>query len=401
MRIRYKAVDRDGKVSRGLLDAKSVEESVDYLRKKGYVPVSVDRIDNHFWEQLPFLSQGVKEQDLILFTRQLSSMIASGLTLTKALEILKGQVKNKTLIEVTTTLINDVQEGKSLGQAMEKHPNVFSQIYISIVKAGEQSGLLDKVLARLTETLEKRAKLKETIRSALMYPAIVILMMIGVMFIMAFFVIPTLGNLFTSLNVTLPLTTRLLIDFSSFLVNYWWVVLGLLAFIYFSYKQWVSTENGRLTMDAFVLRLPIFGKIISESILAEFTRTLGLLVGTGTLVVQSLVETADTTGNVLYKSAILDVSKMVEKGVSIGEAMSSYTLFPPMLIQLIKIGEQTGKIDESLIKASEYFEREVDNIVANLTTLMTPFIMIILGIGVAVLMFSVITPIYSLINSIQ
>ena len=401
MRVRYKAVDKDGKVSRGLLDAKSVEESVEYLRKKGYVPISVDRIDNRFWEQLPFLNENVKEQDIILFTRQLSSMIASGLTLTKALEILKGQVKNKTLIEVTTTLINDVQEGKSLGQAMEKHPRVFSSIYVSIVKAGEQSGLLDKVLARLTETLEKRAKLKETIRSALMYPAIVILMMIGVMFIMAFFVIPTLGNLFTSLNVTLPLTTRLLIDFSNFLVNYWWVALGLLVFAYFSYKQWVSTENGRLTMDAFMLRLPIFGKIISESILAEFTRTLGLLVGTGTLVVQSLVETADTTGNVLYKSAIMDVSRMVEKGVSIGEAMSSYSLFPPMLIQLIKIGEQTGKIDESLIKASEYFEREVDNIVANLTTLMTPFIMIILGIGVAVLMFSVITPIYSLINSIQ
>lgn len=401
MRIRYKAVDRDGKISRGLLDAKSEDEAVGYLRQKQLTPISVDRMDNKFWESLPFFSKKVKGTELILFTRQLSSMIQSGLTLTKSLEILRTQIKNPTFVEVITTIINDIQEGKSFGTALEKHPNVFSHIYVSIVKAGEQSGLLDKVLTRLTENLEKQAKLKATVKSALTYPAIVVIGMVAVMFVMAFFVMPTLNDLFTSMNVELPITTKILIWSSKFIVGFWWLLGIITALIFYAFKSWASTTNGKLILDSTMLKLPIFGKLINLSIQAEFTRTFGLLVGTGTLVVQSLVETADTTGNSLYKAAILDVSKMVEKGVSIGDAMSSYTLFPAMLIQLVKVGEQTGKIDESLIKASEYFEREVDQLVGNLTTLLSPIIMLILGIGVAVILFSVITPIYSLITAIQ
>lgn len=401
MRIRYKASDKDGKISRGLIDAKSIEEAAGYLRQKELMPITLDRIDNKFWKDLPIFSQKVKQSDIILFTRQLSSMLSSGLTLVRALDILKTQIRNQAMVEVITTVMNDVQEGKTLGQAIEKHPKVFSQIYISIIKAGEQSGLLDKVLLRLTETLEKQSKLKGTIKSALMYPAIVIIMMFGVMLVMTFFVIPQLNDLYVSLNVPLPLPTKIIIGLSKLMVSSWPFMIGIAAVIIFGYRRWASTPNGRLIIDSTLLKIPLFGQLISKSILAEFARTLGLLVGTGTLVVQSLIQTADTTGNVLYKTAILDVSRMVEKGVSIGEAMTSYTLFPPMLIQLVKVGEQTGKIDESLMKASEYFEREVDQVVKNLTTAMEPFIMLVLGVGVAFLVFSVITPIYSLINSIQ
>lgn len=401
MRIRYKASDKEGKVSRGLIDAKSIEDAANYLRQKDLMPITLDRTDNKFWQNLPLVSQKVKQGDIILFTRQLSSMLSSGLTLVKALEILKGQMKNQAMVEVVTTVMNDVQEGKTLGQAVEKHPKVFSQIYVSIIKAGEQSGLLDKVLLRLTENLEKQSKLKGTIKSALMYPAIVIIMMFGVMLIMTFFVIPQLSSLYTSMNVEIPLPTQIIIGFSKFLVSFWPVALGLGLIIVYGYRRWVSTPNGRLLIDSTLLRLPVFGKLISQTILAEFARTFGLLIGTGTSVVQALLQTADTTGNVLFKTAVTDISKMVEKGVSIGDAMSTYTLFPPMMIQLVKVGEQTGKIDESLLSASEYYEREVDQVVKNLTTAMEPFIMLILGIGVAFLVFSVITPIYSLINSIQ
>jgi type IV pilus assembly protein PilC len=400
MRLRYKAITKDGKVTQGLLDAKDVGETAGYLRARGLVPINITRIDNQFWTELPFFNS-VKSTDLIIFTRQLSSMLTSGLTLMRALEILKEQVTTQTLVEVITSIIADVQEGKTFAQAIEKYPKVFSHIYISIIKAGEQSGLLDKVLLRLADNLEKQSKLKSTVKSALMYPAIIIIMMAGVMLVMMVFVLPQLTVLYKNLGVGLPLPTQIVVGFSNIVVATWPIILLGFAILTVFYRRWSKTTDGRLIIDSLMLKLPIFGKLIEQSILAEFSRTLGLLVGTGTLVVDALLETAETTGNVNYKNAITAVSKQVEKGVSVGEALSYYPLFPPLLIQLVKIGEQTGKMDETLGKASEYFEREVDGKVKTLTTAMEPFIMIVLGVAVAFLIISVITPIYSLISSIQ
>jgi type IV pilus assembly protein PilC len=234
-----------------------------------------------------------------------------------------------------------------------------------------------------------------------MYPVIVIVLMVVVMVIMMIFVIPQLTILYKNLNVELPLPTKIVVGFSNLIIGTWPIVLAIIGFIIYGFRKWKRTKDGEIIVDTTLLKLPVFGKLITETILAEFSRTFGLLVGTGTLVVEALVETADTTGNVLFKNAIIDISKQVEKGVTIGEAMNTYKLFPPLLIQLVKIGEQTGKLDETLVKASEYFEREVDQTVKTLTTAMEPFIMIVLGIGVAFLIISVITPIYSLISSIQ
>jgi len=400
MRLRYKVVTKEGKLSQGLLDAKDIDEAANYLRAKQLIPIQITRIDNQIWNNLPMVG-GVKNSDLVLFTRQLSSMLSSGLTLMRSLEILKDQMQNPNMSEIVTTVINDVEEGKTLAQAIEKHPKVFSPIYISIIRAGEQGGLLDKVLARLADNLEKQAKLASTIKSALMYPAIVIVLMAVVMVIMMLFVMPQLSTLYLNLNVPLPLPTQIVMGLSNAITTFWPIVLVALVLITFGYRKWSRTPDGTLIIDTLILKTPVFGNLIGKTILAEFSRTLGLLVGTGTLVVQALVETADTTGNINYKNAILAVSKQVEKGVTVGDAMSYYPLFPSLLIQLVKIGEQTGKIDETLTKASEYFEREVNEAVKGLTTAMEPFIMVILGIGVAFLIISIITPIYSLISSIQ
>jgi type IV pilus assembly protein PilC len=400
MRLRYKAATKEGKVSQGLLDAKDVPEAAVYLRSKELVPIQIERIDNKIWTQLPFLNK-VKQADLILFTRQLSSMLASGLTLIRSLDILKGQIQNQAMLEIVNSIINDVQEGKTLSGSIKKYPNVFSPIYISIIKAGEDSGLLDKVLSRLADNLEKQAKLKSTIRSALMYPVIVIILMLVVLVIMMIFVIPQLTLLYNNLNVPLPLPTQIMVAFSQIFATTWPIILVVGALGVYGLRKWMKTEDGELIFDNLLLKLPVFGKLIEQTILAEFSRTFGLLIGTGTLVVEALTETAETTGNVHFKNAIINISKQVEKGVSVGDAMAFYPLFPSLLIQLVRIGEQTGKIDETLVKASEYFEREVDQTVKTLTTAMEPFIMIILGIGVAFLIISVITPIYSLISNIQ
>lgn len=401
MKLRYKATTSQGKIIRGLMDANDVEEAANYLRGKELIPIDISKQTDDILEKvLPFLNK-IGDKDLILFTRQLSSMLSSGLTLLKALQIFKDQIENEAMVEIVTSIINDIEEGKTFSYAIAKYPDVFSPIYVSLIKAGESSGLLDKVLLRLASNLEKAAKLKSTVKGALLYPAIVVVLMLFVLLIMMIFVIPQLSVLYKNLNVPLPLPTQVVVNLSSLIGTFWPLLTILIGVIIFIYKRWRKTTDGQLIMDNLVLRVPVFGKLISQTILAEFARTLGLLIGTGTLVVESLLETADTTGNIHYRNAIRDVAHQAEKGVSIGDAMSSHSLFPPMLVQLVKIGEQTGKMDEALTKSSEYFEGEVNQTVKTLTTALEPFIMIVLGVGVAFLIVSVITPIYSLISSLQ
>ncbi|HKC14730.1 MAG TPA: type II secretion system F family protein [Patescibacteria group bacterium] len=401
MKLRYKATTTDGKFIRGIMDAKDANEAAQYLRSKNMLPIKISpQGENILSKYLPFLNK-VRSDDVILFTRQLSSMLSSGLTLLRALQIFKEQIENEAMVEVTTGIISDIEEGKPFSYAIAKYPEVFSPIYVSLIKAGESSGLLDKVLLRLANNLEKEAKLKGTVKSALMYPAIVVTLMIFVLFIMMIFVIPQLSVLYKNLGVALPLPTQVIVGMSGFIGTFWPIIIILIVVVVFIYKRWRKTEEGQLIVDNLILKLPVFGKLLSQTIIAEFSRTLGLLIGTGTLVVESLLEAADTTGNIHYKNAIKDISRQVEKGVPVGDAMASYTLFPPMLVQLVKIGEQTGKMDETLTKASEYFEGEVNQTVKTLTTALEPFIMLVLGVGVAFLIISVITPIYSLISSLQ
>jgi type II secretory pathway component PulF len=401
MKLSYKAITKDSKIVQGLIEANGVDEAAAYLKERELVPIQIKkRQETSFLKFLPFFKK-VKSSDIILFTRQVSSMLVSGLTLPRSLEIFKDQIQNQNITEVVNYIITDIEGGKSFSLAIAKYPTVFSPIYVSLVKAGEQSGLLDKVLSRLADNLEKQDKLKSTIRSALMYPIIVIILMIVVIFIMMIFVIPQLTVLYANLNVPLPLPTQIIVSFSHFIVIFWPVVIAIVVGTIFLYRRWHATLGGRMVIDDLLLKLPIFGKLIQETTLAEFSRTFGLLVGTGTLVVDALFQTADTLGNIHYKNAVKEIAKQVEKGITIGDAMSLYSLFPPIIIQLVRVGEQTGKIDESLVSASDYFEREVDQTVKTLTTAMEPFIMIVLGIGVSFLIISIITPIYSLISNIQ
>lgn len=400
MKIQYRATTKDGKLAQGIIDAKDTQEAAFFLRGKEMLPLSLKEVEQH---ALPFsdLFKKSNTADLVLFTRQLSSILASGLTLMQALAILKEQIQNPVMKEVVSGIIADVQEGKTFGTAIEKYPKIFSRIYVALIKAAESSGFLDKVLLRLADNLEKQEKLKGTIKSALMYPIIVVILMVIVMFVMMIFVIPQLTVLYQNLNIPLPFTTQVLVTISNATITFWPVVLGSVVALFVAYTRWQKTDSGELITDGLKLKVPVFGKLISKTILAEFSRTFGLLVGAGTLVVQSLNEAADTSGNRIYKNAIVEIAKRVEKGISIGDAMAAFEIFPPILVQMVKIGEQTGKLDESLLKVSEYFEREVDGTVKTLTTALEPFIMIVLGIGVSFLIISIITPIYNLTSNIQ
>lgn len=401
MRLRYKAVSQDGKKVRGFVEAKEIKDAAYYLRQRNLIPIQISKeAEYELLKKVPFINK-TKSKDLILFTRQLSSMLTSGLTLIKSLEILKEQSNNKYLQETIGGILLDLEEGKSFSDSIAKYPDVFPQIYVSLVKAGESSGLLDKIFLRLATNLEKQHKLKNTVRGALMYPIIVISLMVIVMLILMVFVIPELSKLYDSLGVTLPFVTRVVVGISGVIGKIWFLLVGLFVVFIYGFLRWKRTPTGREIYDRNILRFPLFGKIIKQTILTEFSRTFGLLVGTGTLIVDALNQSAAVTGNYVYDKSIREISKRVEKGVPVGEAMSTYSYFPPLLIQLVKVGEETGKMDENLLKASEYFEEEVNQAVKTLTTAMEPFIMVVLGIGVGFLVFSVITPIYSILNAVQ
>lgn len=402
MKLHYKAVTQQGKIVIGIIEANSIKDAAHYLRSREFFPITVAKKEkSELLNMLPFFSNKVGQKDLVVFTRQVSLMLVSGLTLVKALDILKDQATKESVREMLDGVITDIQEGSSFSKSITKYPDVFSPVYIALVRTSEASGLLDKALSRLADNLEKQQKLGSTIKAALTYPVIIVVLMIGVVFIMMTFVIPKLSDLYKQLNVELPLATKIVVSMSQFTTTFWPIILGFVILFPFLFRRFHKTEEGKMLIDNLVLKLPVFAPLIKKTILAEFSRTLGLLIGSGTLVVESLVETADIAGNYQFKNAILDTSSRVEKGVSVGEALSFYNIFPPILIQLVKVGEQTGKLDETLLRASEYFESEVDQAVKTLTTAMEPLIMVTLGVGVGFLVFSIITPIYKLTSSIQ
>jgi len=401
MKLYYHAVTQDGKTIRGFIEAKDIKDAAHYLRKHQLIPVKITLPPRTGIGQfIPFLKKS-STKDVIFFTRQLASMLTSGLTLMQALVILRNQIKSVGMADTIQSIVADVENGKTLSSAIEKFPTVFSPIYIALIQTGESSGLLDKVLLRLADTLEKQEKLRATIKGALLYPVIVIVMMILVTAVMMIFVIPQLSTLYENLHVQLPIQTVIVVGLSKFTIQFWPLVIGIVVVGSYGFRKWYQKDSGRHIVDKYLLKIPVLGRLLGQTMMAEFTRTFGLLVGSGSLVVDSLMKSANVVSNIFYQEAIMVVARRVEKGVAISDALEASSFFPPFIVQMVKIGEQTGKLDESLIRTSEYYEREVDQTVKTLTTLMEPLIMVMLAFGVGFLIFAVITPIYGLLSSIQ
>ena len=399
MKYYYKAYGKNNQVIAGFLEAKNATEAAVVLRNQQLTPIKIAEQNNKGFGIFGKKTK-LSSKDIIFFTRQLSSMLSSGLTLMQALRILKDQMSRASAKEVVDKIISDIEGGASFSDALSKYPNIFTPVYISLIRASESSGLIDKIMSRLAQNLEKDAALKTQITSALVYPAIIILMMVGVMGIMVFFVIPEISKLYESLDVDLPLSTRILLGLSYFATHFWYIGIGVFFGAVATFRYFYKKPTSRYLMDSLILRAPIFGKLITQTIFTEFTRTFSLLVGSGNVVVSSLKQSGNVVGNMVYKAELQAVAERVEKGVNIGDALSVSSRFPAYLVQIVKIGEQTGKLDDSLNRASEYYEKEVEQTVKTLTTAMEPLIMVILGVGVGFLLFSVITPIYKITSSI-
>ncbi len=399
MEFHYVAINKTGEKEKGIIEASSQKEVVDFLRKKNLTPITVNQRRNINTSLKMF--QGVKKSDIVLFTRQLSSMILTGLTLLESLSILRKQSTNSAINSIIDELMTDVSEGSSFSQALSKHPEAFSDVYIALVRAAETGGLLDKVLARLAENLERSEDMKKQIRSALFYPIIIVVGMLGVITVMNIFVIPQLGSLYESLNLELPTSTKLVLGMSKLFTNFFPLVIIAAIGGFFLFKRLKKTEQGVKIIDTIKIKVPVIGKIIELSIVDEVARTLSLLIVSGSTIIESMTITAQVAGNYHYRHAITAASSMVEKGVPLSTALENQNIFQPIVIQMIKVGESTGKLDESLLKLAEYFERDMNLKIKTLTTSIEPILIITLGISVGFLIFSVITPIYSLITQIQ
>jgi len=388
-----------GTIVKGELAVNTKEEVITYLRKQNIIPTTITPKAKKLFG-LPF--GRVKDKDLVIYTKQFSTMIDAGLPLVQALEILEEQTENKTLAKAVGEVRVDVESGSTYADALKKHPRIFSDLYTNMVAAGEAGGTLDIILSRLADYIEKAMKLKRRVRGALIYPSVIVSVAVIVIAVIMIYVIPVFSKMFVRLGGVLPLPTRIVIAMSNFLSGPGGlVVLGsIIGFIIFI-TQIRRTDKGKRITDAILLKLPIFGILFKKVAIAKFTRTLGTLISSGVPILDGLNITAKTSGNKIVEEDILKVGKAVSEGKTIAEPMRQSKVFPPMVTQMIAVGETTGAVDTMLNKIADFYDEEVDSATANLTAIMEPVLMVFLGVSIGFIVISMYLPIFKLITLIK
>ena len=394
-KYKYKAIDSYGKTVSGEVEAVNEDLAAKLIKKRGYIVLGI----NHSRSQFSFLNRyksRVSQADVTVFTRQLATMTNAGLPIVEALSILRMQSKAN-LQAVFSQILADVEGGESLSTAMKKHTRVFSPTYLALVKSGETGGVLDKVLDRLADNLEKQQEFRGKVKGALIYPAIIVVGMIIVAIVMMVFVIPKLTDLYTQFDAELPFTTRILLGATGLFTKYWYLAAIVIFIAGWSFSFYRKTTQGKHQIAEIMFQIPIFGDLQKEIILTELTRTLSLMVGSGVPILEGLSVTAGVVENVIISDALKDVSNQIEKGFPVAFAFAKHPdAFPYILSQMVSVGEETGKMEEVLAKVSHVFEVSSEQKVKALTAAIEPVIMIVLGIGVAFLVIAVILPIYNL-----
>lgn len=395
-RYKYKAKDKLGRWVTGEVQGLNVFSAAKLVRGKGLVVISISPIREGPLSLIRRFKDRITLRDISTFTRQLATMINAGLPITQALVILRSQSKGA-MASVIAQILASVEAGESLSSAVSKFPKVFSPTYISLIKSGELGGVMDEVLTRLADNLEKQQEFRGKVTGALIYPAIIIIGMFIVALIMMIFVIPRLTTLYGEFNAELPLPTKILIGTSNLFSKIWPVLLVLTGAGIYGYGAYRKTKEGRRRTDEIILKIPITGELQKEVILTELTSTLSLMVGAGVSILEGLSISAGVVGNAVIGDALKDAAKQVEKGFPVAYAFAKHPeAFPYLLSQMIAVGEETGKMEEVLKKVSHVFEVESDQKVKTLTAAVEPLVMVILGLGVGFLVIAIILPIYNL-----
>ena len=401
MKFQYQARNKEGQIKRGVVVAVSEAKAEQLLAENGFIIVSLRQENESVFERFSPFANRVGYKDLVLFSRQLSTLISARVPILQSLRILQAQVTSPSLAAITQDMITSVENGESFSLALSKHPNIFGNLYVSLVRAGEASGSVSQSLSYLADQMEKDYDLRSKVRSALTYPAFIIIALIVVGFLMFRFVLPKLTEVLKEQGSSLPPLSQFLVNFTDFFQGYWWVFLLVILLGSAGLRFYVSTPSGRYTWDNLKAHVPIFGDIFQKIYLARFSRNLATLVAGGIPIIQALKIVADIINNVVYRDILLSAVEKVTNGSSISEAMSGYDEFPPIVTQMVKGGEQSAQLDSILLKLASFYEKEVDNKIQILATLLEPAIMVVLGVGVGILIAGILLPIYNLAGTIN
>lgn len=396
----YSAKDKQGTTLNGLLEANTPAEAAEILHKRELIVLTVEEAKAKV-SALPAKDKKIKLEDMVIFARQLSTMIESGITLVHALGILSDQVENKNLKVVVASVRRDIDAGSSFFQALNKHPKVFSELFINMVKAGEASGKLDEVLDRLASYLEKSSALIRKIRTSLVYPAVVVTMAILITAVLLLKVVPTFKGIFSLLGGSLPLPTQILIAASDFLKNYFLLFLGIIVVAVIALKKFIGTKTGRYFFDKQKLEIPIIGPLFRKLAVAKFSRTFATLVKSGVPVLGALEIVSKTSGNRVVEEAVMGCSKSVRDGEAISRPLSKSGVFPPMVCGMISIGEQTGQLEKMLSKIADFYDEQVDAAASALTSMIEPLVIAFLGIVIGGIVISLFLPIFKITELIS
>jgi len=398
--FRWKGRNPRGKIVKGEIIAANKNEALAKLRTKRISVIAVKPAPKDI--ELPFLKHKIKDKELMVVTKQLASMLASGLPLDEALNIIAEQAESKRMGEILYNIKISVESGSSLSQALRKYKEVFPPMYVNMVHAGEQTGNLDGVLKRLSEMMEKHLALRRKIRGALIYPTIVTIVAVGVIALILTFVIPTFATMYKSSGMSLPLPTQIVINVSMFMKHYFmYILFGLIALVVFLRISYKKVYNVRKAIDRILLSLPIFGILARKGSIANFATILASLSASGIDILDALEISAKTAGNTIIEETLMEVKEMVKRGDNLSFAMATVGEFPDMVIQMVSVGEETGTLDDMMQKISKYYEDEVDDAVKNLTSMIEPFIIIVLGGIIGFLVVSMYLPIFKIGQTIK
>jgi type IV pilus assembly protein PilC len=392
----YTARSFAGEMRTATLEAQSRDDVIAQLRRQRLNVVKID-------EATPKKPKRghIKMRDIVILTRQFSTMINAGLPLVQAMTILADQSQNKTLSDIMRKVVFDVESGNTVADALSKHPQAFTNLYVNMVAAGEAGGILDTILMRLATFLEKNDALVRKVKGAMIYPTVIMSVAAIAVTVLLIFVIPVFENLFSSAGLALPLPTRIVMGASRFLKGYWYIVLASAGTAAFLFKRYNATSDGKLRIDRIMLRVPVLGDVLRKSAVSRFTRTLGTLISSGVSILDGLEITAKTAGNRVVQDAIMESRSSIAGGDTIAQPLKKSGVFPPMVISMISVGEQTGGLDEMLSKIADFYDEEVDAAVSNLLSLLEPIMIVFLGVVVGGMVVAMYLPIFDMINAVQ
>ncbi|MCG6946539.1 MAG: type II secretion system F family protein [Deltaproteobacteria bacterium] len=392
----WTGVNRKGKKKKGEMEADSENFVRLTLRRQGIEPTKIKPKPKDLFANVKFLQPKVTEKDIVVMTRQFATMIDAGLPLVQCLEILFSQQENKTFKRILKNIKEDVEEGSTFADALKQHPDVFDDLFVNLVAAGEIGGILDIILNRLAAYIEKAAKLKKKVKGAMTYPIVVMVIAVLVVAVILIFVIPVFQSMFADFGKALPVPTQIVVAMSNFVKSYiLYIIVGVVLLI-FAFRRFYKTEKGRALVDKWVLKLPVFGMLLRKVAVAKFTRTLGTMISSGVPILDSLDIVAATAGNMTIEGAIRETRQSISEGRTIAEPLADSDVFPSMVVQMISVGEATGALDTMLGKIADFYDDEVDAAVDALTAMLEPFMMVFLGGTIGGLVVSMYLPIFQM-----